>query len=181
MADFMEIIRERRSMRKYEDKQVPENLLNQVLEAVKWAPSWSNTQCWEVVVVKDKSVKEKLQATFPPKGNPATKAITAAPVVLGICGKLNTSGYYKNIVTTKFGDWFMFDLGLATQNICLTAHALGLATVIAGLFDHDKAKAALKVPDGYELVTLIPLGYPAKTSSPPKRREVNEFTHYDTF
>ena len=107
MADFMEIIRERRSMRKYEDRQVPENLLNQVLEAVKWAPSWSNTQCWEVIVVKDKTVKEKLQATFPPKGNPATKAITAAPVVLAICGKLNTSGYYKNIVTTKFGDWFM--------------------------------------------------------------------------
>lgn len=181
MADFMDIIRQRRSIRHYEPRDVPENVLSQVLEAVKWAPSWANTQCWEIIVVKDRTVKEKLRETFPPKGNPATKAIAAAPVVLAICGKLNTSGYYKDMVTTKFGDWFMFDLGIAAQNICLAAHALGLATVIAGLFDHDRAKAALNVPDGYELVTLIPMGYPAKESTPPKRRKISEFTHYDTY
>jgi nitroreductase len=75
----------------------------------------------------------------------------------------------------------MYDLGIATQSLCLAAHDLGLGTVIAGLFDHDKAKEILGVPDGYEVVSLIPLGYPAKTPSSPKRREVEEFTHYDTF
>jgi nitroreductase len=54
----------------------------------------------------------------------------------------------------------MYDLGLATQNLCLMAHSLGLGTVIVGLFDHDRAKAVVNVPDGYELVTMIPLGYP---------------------
>lgn len=181
MTDFMEIIRTRRSIRKYLDKEVPENLLNQVLEAVRWAPSWANTQCWEIVVVKDRQVKQNLQAAFPPKGNPATKAVTAAPVVLAVCGKCNVSGYYKGVVTTRFGDWQLFDLGIATQNICLAAHALGLATVIAGLFDHDKAKSVVKVPDGYELVAIIPMGFPAKTGSAPKRREIGDFTHYDTF
>jgi len=180
MADLTEVIRERRSIRKYEEKDVSPDVLNEILEAVKWAPSWANTQCWEVIVIKDKSVKEKLQETIAPK-NPATKAIVAAPVLLALCGKLKASGYYDGKVTTKFGDWFMFDLGLATQNICLAAHHAGIATVIVGLFDHDRAKQVLQIPDGYELVTLIPLGYPAKSPSAPKRREVNEFTHFEKF
>lgn len=180
MGQLMEAIKERRSIRKYEDKEVPEDLLKQVLEAVQWAPSWANTQCWEIVVVKDQATKQQLQEVMG-KGNPATKAIVDAPLVLAVCGKLKSSGYYKDQVTTKFGDWFLFDLGIATQSLCLAAHDLGLGTVIVGLFDHDKAANILAVPEGYELVTLIPLGYPAKISSAPKRREIAEFTHSGKF
>lgn len=180
MAELMEIIEERRSIRKYEEKPIPEAALNQVLEAVQWSPSWANTQCWEVVVVTDPEVKATLRETIAPK-NPATKAITDAPAVLALCGKLGTSGYYKDQVTTKFGDWFLFDLGLATQSLCLSAHDQGLGTVIVGLFDHDKAKAVLGVPDTHEVAVLIPMGYPAKISSAPKRRSIDEFTHQDRF
>jgi nitroreductase len=180
MPEFISIVKERRSVRNYENKTISEELLNKVLESVQWAPSWANTQCWEVVVVNNQTLKEKLQETISHK-NPATKAITSAPVVLAVCGKLKTSGYYKDQVVTKFGEWFMFDLGLATQNLCLTAHHLGLGTVIVGLFDHDKAKKVLNIPDGYELMVLIPMGYPAKVSSAPKRKEISDFTHYNTF
>ena len=180
MSEFMEIVKGRRSIRKYEDKEVPDELLNQIFESVKWSPSWANTQCWEVIAVKDLAIKEQLQAALVPK-NPATKAMVAAPVVLVLCGKLNSSGYYNNQVTTKLGDWFMFDLGIATQSLCLTAHSLGLGTVIVGLFDHNKTKEILGVPDGYEVVTMIPLGYPAKDSPAPKRREIGEFTHINKF
>lgn len=181
LEEFMDIIKGRRSIRKYEDRPVSDEQIQSVLEAVKWSPSWTNCQCWEIVVVKDPAVKEKLQAAFPPKGNPAIKAIVQAPVVLAVCAKTRTSGYYKDMETTKFGDWFMYDLGIATQSLCLAAHAMGLGTVIAGLFDHEKAKQALQVPEAYELVTLIPLGYPAKTGKAPKRREIGDFTHYDVF
>ena len=179
MADLMDIVKGRRSIRKYEDKEVPEEFLNQILESVRWAPSWANTQCWEVIVVKAPAIKEKLQGTL--DRNPSGKAMVQAPVVLVVCGKLKSSGYYKDQVTTKFGDWFMFDLGIATQNICLTAYSLGLGTVIVGIFDHNKAKEILGVPDGYELVNMIPLGYPAKEPEAPKRREISEFTHWDKF
>jgi nitroreductase len=180
MAEFSEVIKGRRSIRKYQDREVSAEQLKSVLEAVQWSPSWANTQCWEVVVVKDPAIRQTLQETLA-KGNPATKAVVDAPVLLAMCGKLASSGYYKNEVTTKFGDWLLFDLGIATQSLCLAAHDLGLGTVIVGLFDHDKAGAALKLPAGYDVVTLIPLGYPAKESSPPKRREIIEFTHQDTF
>ena len=180
MTDLMNIIKGRRSIRKYEDKEVPEELLNQILESVQWTPSWANTQCWEVIVVKDPRVKETLAEVLP-KTNPARKHFTEAPVILVLCGKLGSAGYYKGQVTTKFGDWFLFDLGLAAQNLCLTAHDLGLGTVITGLFDQGKAGEILGVPEGYELVSLIPLGYPAHESKGPKRREISDFTHYDKF
>jgi nitroreductase len=176
----MSVIKGRRSIRRYEEKEVSEEVLNQLFEALKWTPSWANTQCWELIVVKNQETKHKLQETIS-KGNPATKALVNAPVVLALGGKLESSGYYHGEVTTKFGDWLMFDLGLATQNLCLAAHNLGLGTVIVGLFDHDKAKEVLAVPPGYELVVLIPLGYPAKEPTPPKRRDAHEFVHFDKF
>lgn len=181
MVDLMDMIKTRRSIRKYQDKPVPEDLLQQILESVRWAPSWANTQCWEIVIVKEPAIKKSLQATLPPAGNPALKAMVQAPVVLAICTKMGVSGYYKEATTTKFGDWMMYDLGLCTQNLCLMAHALGLGTVIVGLFDHQKAGEVLNLPAGYELVTLIPLGYPAKVGGAPKRKEISEFTHKEKF
>jgi len=180
MSNFMEVIKGRRSIRRYQDKEVPQDLLNTVIEAVQWAPSWANTQCWELIVIKDPQVKQKLQDTIN-KGNPAIKAILEAPVVLAVCGKLRNSGFYKGEAPTKFGDWFMFDLGLATQNLCLAAHHLGLGTVVVGLFDHDGAKQILAVPEGYEVVVLIPLGFAAKESTAPKRRESADFVHLEGF
>jgi nitroreductase len=180
MSTFMDIIKNRRSVRKYEDKDISEDTLNIILESVRWAQSWANTQCWEVVVVREPSGKEALAETVY-KGNPAQKSIAAAPVVLVLCAKLESSGYYKEKVTTKFGDWCLFDIGVAAQNICLCAHAEGLGGVVVGLFDHDKAKDVLSVPDGYDVVCMIPLGYPVKQTSAPKRREIVEFVHYNAF
>ena len=180
MAELMQVLKGRRSIRNYQDQALPEEVLNLILEAVQWSPSWANTQCWEVVVVKDPEIKRRLQETLSP-GNPATRAMVEAPAVLVLCGKQGVSGFYKGQVTTKFGDWFMFDLGLATQSLCLAAWNLGLGTVVVGLFDHNRAAAVLGVPEGYELVAMLPLGYPAKQPAAPKRREIGEFTHLEKF
>jgi len=180
MSDLMSIVKGRRSIRRFQDKPVPETDLQQILEAVQWSPSWANTQCWEIVVVKDREMKERLNEALSPT-NPAKKGLPDAPLVLALCGKLQSSGFYKGQATTKLGDWFMFDLGIATQSLCLAACNLGLGTVIVGSIDHDKAKDVLGVGEGYELVALIPVGYPAKESAAPKRREISEFTHSDKF
>jgi len=101
--------------------------------------------------------------------------------VIALCGKLKISGCYSDQPSTKLGDWFMFDVGLATQNLCLTAHHLNLGTVIVGSFGHDKAKEILGVPEGYEVVALIPVGYPAREAKQSHRRQISEFVHYDRF
>jgi nitroreductase len=180
MTELMDAIKGRRSIRSYQDKEIPEDILMQILESIRWSPSWANTQCWEAIVVRDPVMKEKLQDCLGPK-NPARKAMIQAPIILGICGRLKRSGFYKDKADTKFGDWFMFDLGLATQNVCLTAHGLGLGTVIAGAFDHNKAKKILGMGPDFELVVLLPLGYPAKEASAPKRRDIEEYVHYEIF
>jgi nitroreductase len=180
MSDLMTILKGRRSIRRFQDKPVPEQALQQILEALQWSPSWANTQCWEIVVVKNREMKERLNEALSPT-NPAKKGLPDAPVVLAICGKVRSSGYYKGEASTRLGDWFMFDLGIATQSVCLAAHNLGLGTVIVGSIDHDKAKEVLGVGEGYELVALIPVGYPARDSTAPKRREIGEFTHYEKF
>ena len=180
MAELSHIFSQRRSIRKYQDKPIPDDVLNQILEAVKWSPSWANSQCWEIVVVKDQAQKEALKATLTPT-NPAGPAMVAAPVVLAVCAKMKTAGFYKGVAPTKFGDWFMFDLGIVTQSICLAACELGLGTVVAGLLNHDEADKVLGLPEGYEMVVMIPIGYPDQAPSAPKRREISEFTHYEKF
>lgn len=181
MTDLMTTIKGRRSIRKYDRRDVSDAQVAKVLEAVRWAPSWTNCQCWEVVVIRDPDIKAKLQATLPAKGNPAMRAVVDAPVLLALCARSGVSGYYQQQASTKFGDWMMYDLGLATQNLCLMAHDLGLGTVIVGLFDHDRARQVIDVPEGCELVTLIPLGYPAKVGGAPVRREIDVFSHAEHF
>ena len=180
MSDLMSVVKGRRSIRRFQDKPVSEKDLQMILEAIQWSPSWANTQCWEIVVVREAATKEKLKESFSPT-NPAIVGLTEAPVVLVLCGKLQSSGYYKGQATTKLGDWFLFDLGLACQSLCLMAQNLGLGTVITGFFNHDKAAEALGVKEGYQLVSVIPLGYPAKVGAAPRRREISEFTHNEKF
>ena len=174
------IIRERRSIRRFEDRAIEPEKLAEIFEAVRWAPSWGNCQCWELIVVEAQDDREKL-AELVSKKNPATLAVRHAPVVLVLCGQAKKSGYYNGLQMSRFPDWLMYDLGLASQNICLTAHGLGLGSVVVGLFDHDRVSEMLAVPDGYEVVSLIPLGYPAHNPSAPVRRAAEEFVHYGRF
>jgi len=181
--DLIEAIKGRRSARKYKPDPVPEETLQKVMEAVRWAPSWHNTQCWEVIVVKDQKVKSELATTLIhiPKSNPAASSMTEAPIVLILCGRKGVSGYFKGQPQTVKGDWLMFDTGLAMQNLCLAAHALGLGTVVVGRFDHNKVAEILGIPQNVEVVAMTPLGYPATEGTAPKRKELSEFVFHDKY
>jgi nitroreductase len=178
--NLMDAIKGRRSIRKYKPDPVPQEALHTLMEAVRWAPSWANTQCCEVIVVKDPKIKSELSTTLP-KSNPALSSMTEAPLVLVLCGKKGISGYYKGQPATEKGDWLMFDTGLAMQNLCSTAHALGLGTVIIGLFENRKAGEILGVSQNVEVVAMTPLGYPSIGGSSPKRKEISEFVFYDRY
>ncbi len=178
--DIIECIKTRRSVRKYKSDPVPEKDLKTLLEAVQWAPSWANTQCWEVVVVDDQEVKKQLQQTLP-QGNPGRSAVVDAPIVIAICGKKGLSGFKKGEPMSIYGDWMMFDLGIASQNLCLAAWSLGLGTVHIGYFDHKKAKQVLNLPDDVDVVELVPVGYPAHSPTAPERKPLKDFVHWNKF
>ncbi|MBW1635510.1 MAG: nitroreductase family protein [Deltaproteobacteria bacterium] len=177
MAD---IIRERRSIRRFTDQPIERDKLERIIEAARWAPSWGNLQCCEIVIVEGIEEKRKLAGLLTAK-NPASRAMENAPVLIAVCGRPDKSGYYKGKQITRYQHWFMYDLGLVSQNICLKACELGLGSVIVGSFDHPEAEKLLNVPGGCELVALIPVGYPDHSPSPPKRKSVEDFVHYGSF
>lgn len=178
--DLMDGIKGRRSIRKYKSAPVPEEALRTVLEAVRWAPSWGNTQCWKVIVVKDSKIKSEIAKTVPAI-NPALSSLSEAPVILVLCGTKQVSGYFGGNSATDKGDWLMFDTGIVMQNLCLAAHALGLGTVIVEMFDHKSVERILGIPQDIEVVAMTPLGYPATVGNIPKRKEISEFVFYEKY
>lgn len=178
--EVMKAIKERRSIRKYKPDLVSDSDLTEVLEAARWAPSWANTQCWEFIVVKNPDTKRKLAETLPP-GNPAFSSFTDAPVVIVACAQLEKAGYYKGKAGTDKGDWFMFDVALAMQNLTLAAHSKGLGTVHVGFFDAQAVAQLLEIPEGTVVVEMTPLGHPAREVKVTPRKELHEFISYEKF
>lgn len=179
--DTLECIKTRRSIRRFTDQPIPDEVLYQILEAVKWAPSWANTQTWEIILVKDRENVEKIAALVP-ESNPAYKGLFQAPVIAVICAKLGLSGYKKSELLTELGDWYMFDAGIAAEHLCLAAHALGLGTVHVGtILSHKALDEILGLPEDIKSIEIIPIGYPAKEGNAPPRREISEFVHSEKY
>jgi nitroreductase len=179
--DVMQVIKGRRSVRKYKPDPVSDKDVETVLEAARWAPSWTNNQCWRFVVIRDAELKEKLAATLDRETNQAATAVRKAPVVIVACAVLGRSGYYKGQIRTDKGDWFMFDTALAMQNLTLAAHAMGLGTVHIGLFDAKEVAQLLDVPEGVAVVEMTPLGYPDEEPTAPRRKELADIVFQEKY
>jgi nitroreductase len=173
--DLLKAIQERRSVRKYRTDPVPDEIITEILEAARAAPSWANTQVCRYVVVKDQAVKEKLAETLPP-GNPAKKAMLEAPCLICVYAKKGVSGFYRGTAATNKGDWFMFDAGIAMEHIALAAWNFGLGTVHVGMFDADKAEVVLGIPEEYSMVEMTPLGYFDEVPKSTPRKSLKELT-----
>ena len=178
--EVLEALKTRRSIRRYKTDPVAEQDLETVLEAARWAPSWANTQCWRFVVVRDDDLKSQIAETLG-SYNPAAGAVRNAPLVVVACAQLGKSGCHEGQPITDKGDWFMFDVALAMQNLVLAAHAVGLGTVHVGAFNASKVAELLAVPEGYCAVELTPLGYPDHEAKMPSRKELSEIVSYDKF
>ena len=170
--EISEVIKGRRSVRKYAAQPLEDGVVEELLDAARWAPSWANLQCTRFIVVRDQRTKERLVEAMSPR-NPARNAVAGAPVVVVFVGKIDASGH-KDGRPVDDKAWYMFDVGLAMQNFCLAAHATGLGTVIVGSFDYGKADEIVNVPEGYQVVAFTPLGYPEGESKAPPRKEISE-------
>ncbi|MDK9717123.1 MAG: nitroreductase family protein [Trichlorobacter sp.] len=183
--ETLEAIKTRRSIRKFSDQPVEPEKLQAVLEAVQQAPSWSNKQCWSLVVVQDQAVRTRISelsfvesffATYGYKTNPAQKGLGQAPIVLVACADPQQSGDLRG------EQYYMADLGIASQNLMLAAHDLGLGSVFVGVFDEEQLKSLLGIPAQIRIVGLFPLGYPAgEAKGGPPRKPLSEFVHYGTW
>jgi nitroreductase len=189
--ELFDALKTRRSVRRYTDAPVDDSQIEAILEAGRWAPSWSNTQCWRFLVVRDPATRARMTESLqlfklPDKTipNPATETLKTVPVVIVVCAQMNVSGGPPmkpggagGEFTSDKGDWFMFDTALAVENMVLAAHALGLGTVILGTFDAPKLEKILEIPEGYRVVTMFPVGVPSGEGKVPPRKELSEIVY----
>ncbi len=174
---------QRRSIRKFSEEYVQDADIKKMLEAARWAPSWGNSQPWEFIILRDRKLIVQITDLYSER-NPARACSANCNAMLVVCAKMGASGHKKGVGLTKFKEWFMFDLGMAAQNISLVAHELGLGSVIVGHLDHEKAHEILALPSNFEVVATLPLGVPAedeKNKTPPPRRALSEMVHLNRF
>lgn len=179
--DVFDAVMKRRSVRKFKPAPVPDDVLLKMLEAARFAPSWANTQCWRFIVVKEKETRAKIAEAFPPR-NPGFSSLMTAPIVIVAFAEKFKSGFYKGEASTNKSEyWYMFDVALALQNMVLTAWEKGLGSVYLGLFDANKVAAALNIPADYEVVAIVPFGYPDEEPKCPPRKSLDEIVFYESY
>ena len=178
----------RRSIRKYKPDPIDPQVLKQLLEAVRIAPSWANTQCWRLVVVTDKEIKNKLADTmfgFGGKPSQTAEGMKVAPVAIAFCAEVGKSGFSyaepKEAATDKGEYWYMFDVALAMENFMLAAQTYHLGTVVVGAFNPKAAAEILKVPAGFVVVAMTPLGYPDESPAARPRKDISEIVFNNQF
>ncbi len=180
--DLLEVIKKRRTIRAYKTTPVDQKTLDTILESGRLAPSWGNTQTWRWIVVQDKNLKNQIAESVLRTGNRGTDAVKTAPIVIAACAELNRAGFRDGQPSTnKEGYWYMFDAGLALENMVLTAESFGLGTLFIGGMDAKKAGSLLGVPEGYAVVILMVLGYPDEKPEARPRKELTEVVFKDRF
>lgn len=171
MRDLLEIIKGRRSIRKFKPDPIPEEDLREILEAGIWAPSAGNTQEWRFYVVRDPALKAGLASAALEQ-----RFLAEAPVVIVVCADLEKikKAYGERGVNV----YALQDTAAAAQNMLLMAHAKGLGSCWVGAFSEVQVREVLGLGAMMRPLVLIPLGYPAQSPSPRPRCPLEEVVEY---
>lgn len=163
---LLDAIMARRSIRKYRVEAVPEQTLERILEAGRYAPSADNEQPWHFIVVTDRKMKEELS-------------------------KRRWSGFIRDSAFTVVGcaytgeaysrKWSTIDTTIALENMVIAAWSLGVGSCWVGDFEEAKVKRMLHVPEDWRIVSLISFGYPDETPSRTPRKTLREITSHNRF
>ena len=166
--EVYEAIGSRRSVRRWAERDIPEEVLRRVLEAGRLAPSARNLQEWKFVVVRDPDLRAALV-----EAAKSQTFVGEAPAVIVGCA-LETDH-----VMTCGQLCYPIDLAIAMDHMTLAATAEGLGTCWVGAFYEDKVKEALGIPDGVRVVAIMPIGYPAGDLSARPRKSFGEIVAWD--
>jgi nitroreductase len=199
MDDLLELIKTRRSIRRYQEKDVPDELLEKIMEAGRWAPSGDNGQPWRFIVLSRiategsgrrftaeyftgrlderfeglKDEKKKARAYDKLRSGVVSAFLIDAPVIIVVCAYLDV--------------WDVpYDVAMATQNMQLMAHALGLGTCVVvapvcDIIDEVETAKLLKIPHGYKVALPLAVGYPDESPRPRPRWALEDILYHEEF
>ncbi|HJS18278.1 MAG TPA: nitroreductase family protein [Anaerolineales bacterium] len=164
-----EAIRTKRAVRKFQDKPLPDDVIQAILNAGRRSQSSKNEQAWQFVAIRDKAILKALSECGTWAGHLAGAALGVAILTPDPEGKFQ----------------IMFDAGQAAAFMQLAAWELGVGSVPASIYEHEKARQILGFPSEWHLRIALSFGYPmdgGKISAPPKkggRRSFDEVVHWE--
>jgi nitroreductase len=149
----------RRSIRKYTNKQVSPDIVEKLLKAAMYAPSANNYQPWQIIVINERSLLDKITEV-----HPYSKMLKTATLAILICGDENFE---------KLSGYNAVNCSAATQNLLLAAHSFGLGTCWIGIYPREQrisgVKELFKIPFNVIPISLISVGYPDEVKEIPER------------
>lgn len=168
--DVMEAIRGRRSVRAFADRIVPQEQLLELIDAATWAPSGGNAQAWHFIVVESPERVQQISAVSP-------GIFGVPPAIIAVCTEPSRireeRGPAREALTS-------LDAAMATQNLLLMAHASGLGTCVIASFHKRAVAKLLALPEEVVPLLLVTVGWPAKESpAPPRRQDVVSLNTYN--
>lgn len=158
------MIRDRRSVRKYLDKKIPRETLEEIVDAGRLAPSARNVQEWDFVVVTDKETLSKIAGISMP-------FIRDAGACIIVCGSKDHKRYVQ-------------DCSAATENVILAAKSFGIGSCWVAGVEKDyivPIKEMLGIPEGMNIVALVPLGYFENNPEPHDKKPLESVLHWEKF
>jgi nitroreductase len=166
--EFKELVKTRYSVRAYKSDPVEDEKLQQLLEAARLAPTAANRQPFQMIVIHTAGREEELKRIY------SRDWFVQAPLVICACGI--PADNWVRMDGKNYND---VDVAIAMDHLILAAADLGLGTCWIAAFDPDAARSALNLPSGVEPIAFTPLGYPADTLRPKRRKPLDELVRYE--
>ncbi|MBN1541621.1 nitroreductase family protein [candidate division KSB1 bacterium] len=169
-SSLIDLIRARRSTRRFQNRPVPRELLVRCVEAARLAPSAENSQPWRFIIVDDADLLQELRKNAFSGFFRPTRWASAAPVLVVLCARpdIVAGRLARGVTGTHFSH---IDLGIAGTHFCLQAQELGLGTCWIGWFDKKRVRRTLKIGRDRHPVILFAVGYSAESASRPQKRK----------
>jgi nitroreductase len=162
---LIEVVLSRRSIRRYEQKEIPRDVLDKILEAGRQAPSAANKQPWHFIVLTDSTIKRELSKGL------FNRFIKDAPVTVVGCT-------HKDLIA---GKWSLVSTTIALQNMVIAAWAMGIGSCWIGDFKEEKVKRLLSIPENWNVGALVSFGYPAEKPHSRKKKSMEEIVGFNKF
>jgi nitroreductase len=176
---FQQLVKSRRSIRRFLDKPVERDKILTCIEAARLAPSADNVQPWRFLIIDDPDLKSRFAKEVFSGIYFVTKFAAKAPVIILILARLD-------IIANRIGKqiqnihYYYIDTGIAGEHLVLQAEELGLGTCWIGWFNPRKARKFLKIPRKYKIVSLMVMGYyERKPSRERKRKKLEEIAWFN--
>jgi nitroreductase len=174
--EVLDAIMQRRSIYQFKPEAVSIEKITSILEAGRWAPSYANSQPWKFITVTDSKLKQEV-AEIAKETMAAHAGIEGAHIIIATCVDPEKDPYH-----------FIEDGAVATQNMALAAHSLGLATYWVGILSstndrksvEHRIKEVLDIPEKIRAISLLPIGVPAY-SIEKERKPLEEICHVDKY